>query len=58
MKDAVLKLIEKCKGLPKDAALASLAGFEISYRVSSAHPDVVIWWCTRYNIAGTFKVSC
>ncbi len=57
-KDVALKLIEECKGLPKAVACASLAGFGISYRVSSAQPDVIIWWYTRCNIVGTIKVSC
>lgn len=58
MKEKALELIEECKGLPRDRACASLAGFGISYRVSTAQPDVIIWWYTRCNIAGTIKVSC
>lgn len=58
MKEKALELIEKCKGMPIANACASLSGFGISYRVSTAQPDVIIWWSSRFNIAGTIKVSC
>ena len=58
MKERALELIEKCKGMPIANACASLSGFGISYRVSTAQPDVIVWWYTRCNIAGTIKITC
>ena len=58
MKETVLELVEECKGMPRERAVASLAGFGISCRVSTAQPDVIIWWSSRFNLAGTIKITC
>ena len=58
MKEKILELLEKCKGMSRERAVASLAGAGVSCRVSTAQPDVIIWWSSRFNLAGTIRVSC
>ncbi len=57
MKDRILELVEECKLMPRDNACASLAGAGVSCRVSTAQPDVIIWWSSRFNLAGTIKIT-